>query len=406
MQYNKNMMPNKTEIKLSEELKIALQIAMWEEVQEGARMKAFITKRATPELRDRVLVEYRKYEKIDWDKVVAKLEKEEKLKEAEEKQIEEEEKKKEIEEQVKMLYIIRNKYKKATKEINRLSRENEELQKKNEYYRKLVYSKIFDDKSSTSKTVKCLECGKMGHTALVCFAAKKNIKKKTCDGKDEQELALEMPSNVMYKAGKSAYDEIKTKHYLPDVKNDTKEELKECESCHINSRKYKEEPECVEIKKLQGRRAVSLIDLKEESRYIVVMMDYSTRAVEAVVTKAKEIDKIIGVIDSKIGLFKEKAIEELITDNRKEFTNKKFKDWCREQSIEHRIVNLESHKINRRLESVVEAIREGLAKEKKKELAVMINRIVYIYNITYHSVIGCTPMEAIARETEDLARKK
>lgn len=58
--------------------------------------------------------------------------------------------------------------------------------------------------------------------------------------------------------------------------------------------------------------------------------------------------------------------EEIISDNVKEFVGKEFKEFCGEMGINHRLVSVESHQSNGRVERIIRTIREGL-KNRKRE---------------------------------------
>src|SRR5699024_405417 len=94
-----------------------------------------------------------------------------------------------------------------------------------------------------------------------------------------------------------------------------------------------------------------------------------------------------------------------ITDNGREFTSQKFKEFCTEKRMEHRIVSVESHRSNGRVERLIGTIREGMMKESELSLKEKIKKIMNSYNRTYHSGIGCTPEEAWDNESGDMVLK-
>ncbi|KAI5152045.1 hypothetical protein ENBRE01_2525, partial [Enteropsectra breve] len=72
------------------------------------------------------------------------------------------------------------------------------------------------------------------------------------------------------------------------------------------------------------------------------------------------------------------------------------KSYCAENEIVHRMVSVESHRSNGRVERVIGTIREGLAKLKDGGLEERIKKITETYNTAYHVAIKCTPLEAVA----------
>ena len=84
----------------------------------------------------------------------------------------------------------------------------------------------------------------------------------------------------------------------------------------------------------------------------------------------------------------------IISDNGKEFANIGFKKFCAKKNIMHKIVRLESHRSNGRVERLIETIRDGLCKFREGSFDSRIKYITDTYNNTYHTAIKCTPAEA------------
>lgn len=97
-------------------------------------------------------------------------------------------------------------------------------------------------------------------------------------------------------------------------------------------------------------------------------------------------------------------IEEVITDNGKEFCNREFEELCRKYKVKHTKVGMESHRSNGRVERVIGTIRKALMKDTEGTLTERTARIADAYNNTYQTAIGCTPMEACADTTGKITR--
>lgn len=156
----------------------------------------------------------------------------------------------------------------------------------------------------------------------------------------------------------------------------------------------------VETTRKLEKVAVDLIDIRAEGKYVLVLIDYFTRVMSATVLRDKKAETVIAAIQRYYvrGL----RPEELITDNGREFTSTTFKEFCAEKNIEHRIVSVESHRSNGRVERVIGTIRERLEKVKEGKLEERIARICENYNQTYHSALKCTPEEAWKEDPDEV----
>lgn len=67
---------------------------------------------------------------------------------------------------------------------------------------------------------------------------------------------------------------------------------------------------------------------------------------------------------------------------------------CWDYRIEHRLVGVESHRSNGRVERVIRTLRESLLKAGEGLLKDKLENVIIKYNHTYHSAIKCTPEEA------------
>jgi transposase InsO family protein len=142
--------------------------------------------------------------------------------------------------------------------------------------------------------------------------------------------------------------------------------------------------------------AVDMIDIRTEGKYVLVAIDYFTRGIKAAVLESKATRGVVETIKAWIG--EGFRMEELISDNGKEFCSREFGEMCVDFGIKHRKVGVESHRSNGRVERVIGTIREALVKDTEGELGDRIERIVGTYNNTYHGAIGCTPVEAWENE--------
>jgi len=125
-----------------------------------------------------------------------------------------------------------------------------------------------------------------------------------------------------------------------------------------------------------------------EERKVLVAIDYFSRSIWAKVLGKRTGGEVVEAV-------KEGARPvEIITDNGSEFDNKIFKKMCWDNGIEHRLVGVEAHRSNGRVERVIRTLREGLVKNKEGEFEERLKNVVGKYNWTYHSAIRCSPREA------------
>lgn len=127
-------------------------------------------------------------------------------------------------------------------------------------------------------------------------------------------------------------------------------------------------------------------------KYVLLGVDYFSRALMAKVLVNKSAKEVTRVLKRWF----ENTIRpvELITDNGKEFDNEEVKKLCWDFGVERRLVGVEAHRSNGRVERAIRTIREGLLKARNDTLENMLNEVVRTYNRTYHSAIKSTPDEA------------
>ena len=87
--------------------------------------------------------------------------------------------------------------------------------------------------------------------------------------------------------------------------------------------------------------------------------------------------------------------EEIITDNGKEFINDEMRQLCKNLDIKHRKVSVESHRSNGRVERVIGTLRESILKMSGISFEEKVGKSIEIYNRSFHTGIGCTPLEAV-----------
>ena len=132
----------------------------------------------------------------------------------------------------------------------------------------------------------------------------------------------------------------------------------------------------------------------QKRKYILVVIDYFSKGVEAVVLPIEETSMVVNVVREWINTVPEYRFEEIITDNGKKFGSREFEEMCARKKVKHTKVSVESHRSNERVERVIGTIREGLMKSGEDKLEDKISRLVRAHNETYHSGIKCTPKEA------------
>lgn len=84
---------------------------------------------------------------------------------------------------------------------------------------------------------------------------------------------------------------------------------------------------------------------------------------------------------------------ELITDKGKEFDNEEFRKLCWDFGVGHRLVGVEAHRSNGRVERAIRTIREGLLEVRNDNLENKLKEVVRSYNRPYYSAIKYTPDE-------------
>ena len=207
-----------------------------------------------------------------------------------------------------------------------------------------------------------------------------------------KQLVVDTHAKLGHRGRDAVHYEMKDKWYWPGMKATIVNVIKECEMCQINNRKKFGGSEFVQTSRPLEKVGLDLIDTIEGG-YGLIAVDYFTRMCWGEMMKSKEASEVVKII--RMWLRGMEKLEEIITDNGREFSNREVEKMCKEQGIVHSKVSVESHKSNGRVERMIGTIREGLAKDKKGTMAQRIKRVIAAYNDTYHSGIKCTPREAM-----------
>lgn len=142
------------------------------------------------------------------------------------------------------------------------------------------------------------------------------------------------------------------------MKKEIDDFIKGCLVCLESNRKNRNTGEFVTTTRPWEKVALDLIDLRNEGKYILVVIDYFSRYMQAKVLDTKDAQSIEGTIRG--WCIYGYIPEELITDNDKEFCNEKFRKVSTDLGIKHCVVSVEDHKANGRIERLIRTIRDGI----------------------------------------------
>lgn len=171
-----------------------------------------------------------------------------------------------------------------------------------------------------------------------------------------------------------------------------REKLKRCEICLINNRKNKGGSEFVETTRKLEKWAIDIVKIETDDKWVMVGIDYFTRYLFAEVIDSRTTRNVMITLGK---WFNRRGVpEEIISDNAKEFVSREMKEFCARCEINQRLVSVESHQSNGRVERAIRTIRDGLAKHRAKPMETELEEILRAYNDTYHEGIKCTPNEA------------
>lgn len=214
-----------------------------------------------------------------------------------------------------------------------------------------------------------------------------------------KELVEETHVKLLHRGIDACYYEMKKTLYWVGMKKTIENVIKNCGVCCRYNRKNSGGSEFIETKRQMEKVGIDLIDLRNEGKYILVGIDYYTRSLQGELIENKAVETVTEVLRKWC---EEYTPEEIITDNGKEFVNEYFSAFCRDNNIQHTKVSIESHKSNGRIERAIKTIREGLLKDQDTLTKEKVKKIIKNYNNTYHTAIGKTPVEAMARDDVSL----
>ena len=178
------------------------------------------------------------------------------------------------------------------------------------------------------------------------------------------------------------------------MKDKIKKVLGKCERCSVMNRIKKGASDFVSVSRPFDKVTLDMIDMRAERKNILVVIDYFSRGVEAVVLPSKETSKVVSIVREWINTVPGYRFGKIITSNGKKFCNREFEEMYAREKVKHTKVSVELYKSNGRVESVIGMIREGLMKSGEDKLEDKMSRLVGAYNETYHSEIKCTLKEA------------
>lgn len=211
-----------------------------------------------------------------------------------------------------------------------------------------------------------------------------------------KELVVEMHKRLLHRGLEPIYYRLKQEYYWPGMKNAIRNVIRKCRICVENNRKNGGGSEFVTTSRPLEKIAIDIMKV-EEGLNALILIDYYSRLLIAKITMERRSSTIVTILEE---IFKKIGYpNEIISDNAKEFISTEFRDMCDHRKIQHSLVSVESHKSNGRVERVIRSLRDGLSKIKGGTQESNLNRLVQVYNNTYHAGIKMTPIEAFADES-------
>ena len=190
---------------------------------------------------------------------------------------------------------------------------------------------------------------------------------------------------------KGILKEVKDRGIIVTEKS-LKEAIDKCEVCKRKDRKLGSGLNFVMTKEPGERVGVDMMD--HGNVKIILAIDYFTRKVYGMVLKTKSSDKVLKFIQQ---LHEELNIKTLLSDNGKEFCNRKMKAWAEKAGVEHVLAVPYYHDSNGRVERVNRTIGESL-KKTKGPLGLRLKQAIEVYNTCNHRGIGMSPNNALLCE--------
>ena len=129
-------------------------------------------------------------------------------------------------------------------------------------------------------------------------------------------IVEECHKDLLHRGIEAVYYELKRKYYGPGIKETIKRMIKECETCQMVNRKRKGVFEYVTTTRPFEKVGLDLIDLRENTMYVLIAIDYYTQYLNATILKCKEAKEIVGAIKTWMEI---KRYQKNKIENRKEF---------------------------------------------------------------------------------------
>lgn len=150
----------------------------------------------------------------------------------------------------------------------------------------------------------------------------------------------------------------------------------------MNNRKNKGVSEFVKTTRKLEKWAIDIVKIETDDKLVMLGIDYFTRYLFAEVIDSRTARSVMATLGK---WFNMKGVpEEIISDNAKEFVAREVKEFCARCEINQRLVSVESHQNNSRIERVIRTIRDGLAKHRETPIETELREIVKAYNNAYH----------------------
>ncbi len=167
---------------------------------------------------------------------------------------------------------------------------------------------------------------------------------------------------IQHRGINATYFEIKEnkKHYWPGLKIQIKEQLGKCITYLKQNIKYRLKNTFVETK--APGELIGIDIMKLEDKNIILRIDYFSKKV----WKSILIDrKYSSIIDFTTKKFRNLKIDEIVSDNAKEFVSQKFKQFLTKEKIRHHLTSLETQQSNGKFEKLIRNIRNTFRKYAK-----------------------------------------
>ncbi|KAI5193332.1 hypothetical protein NEMIN01_2480, partial [Nematocida minor] len=210
---------------------------------------------------------------------------------------------------------------------------------------------------------------------------------------------------TLHKGTQRIIQEARKQYYWRGMWDEAERITKQCETCIVNNRKRAAGYNYVETTRKLELVGLDIMKEEIEGVYILVMIDYYTRAAKMHILKNRTTEEIkvgIGRFINNYG-----TPEKIITDNAKELTSREIEEYLINKGIEHERISVEAHTSNGRVERLIRTIREAIVKlDRRREFKERMKEIEMSYNSTWHSAIKMTPNRAWENEEEASERNK